>query len=72
VARSAIIVRQYSKEMEEEEVSDGILLRERETSQKLHKAFRKDEERWIKSKNLWLRLGDKNTTFFQKQSKAQR
>jgi hypothetical protein len=36
--------------MEDEEVNDGILLQERETNQKLHKVFGKEEEEWrIKS-----------------------
>jgi hypothetical protein len=61
------------QQMEEEEVIEDLHMSERETNIKLHKVFKKEEEEWIlKSRSLWLKSGDRNTTFFHNQSKARR
>jgi hypothetical protein len=39
----------------------------------LHQAYRTEEDYWrVKSRNLWLQAGDKNTTFFHKQVEARK
>jgi hypothetical protein len=57
--------------MEEGEVNDAILNKEKEASIKVHEAFRRDEEQWrLKPRILRLQAGgDQNTSFFHKQAK---
>jgi len=39
--------------------------------QKLQKAIRNEEETWrLKSRSMWLKAGDQNTTYFHRQAKA--
>lgn len=48
--------------------SQDILTQEKDLYWQLHNMNRKEEEKWrLKSRNLWLQVGDKNTTFFHKQ-----
>jgi hypothetical protein len=57
--------------MEYDEVSNQDLMEERTLCNKLHQAYRKEEEVWrLKSCSLWLHFRDKNTSFFHKQTKA--
>ena len=56
--------------MEEGEVTKNGLMEERDFCGKIHIANRKEEEVWnLRSQSLWLKLGDKNTTFFHKETK---
>jgi hypothetical protein len=51
--------------MEEVEISSAILKREEELQQKLQNACRQQEEYWRqKSRRLWLKYGDRNTSYF--------
>jgi hypothetical protein len=53
--------------IENEEVTQEALNREKEAYQNLHSAMRREEEHWrLKSRSLWLRVGDSNTSFFHK------
>ena len=57
--------------MEDGEVNKNELMEERYLSGKPHIDNRKEEEIWnLKSQILWLKLGDKITTFFHKQTKS--
>jgi hypothetical protein len=59
--------------MEEAEISGAILKREEELQQKLQNACRQEEEYWRqKSRSLWLKSGDRNTSYFHKQAQARR
>jgi hypothetical protein len=59
--------------MEDQEIDENILHQEKEASQKVHGAYRKEEEEWrLKSHNLWLKSGDQNTSFFNKKTQARR
>lgn len=41
--------------------------------QRYHKTFLAEEEYWrLKSRNLWLKAGDRNTSFFHKQAQARK
>jgi hypothetical protein len=58
-------------EMEEKEVAQEHLNQEKNHFQKYLKALHNEEREWrMKSKSLWLKARDKNTTFFHKQAKA--
>jgi exonuclease III len=57
--------------MEETHVTQELLNRESEIQSKYHKSCREEETYWrMKSRALWLQDGDKNTTFFHKQTQA--
>eukprot|EP00253_Pinus_taeda_P012315 PITA_12315 len=60
-------------EMEQIPVSQGMLLKEIELQKEVHRASREEEEYWRqKSRMLWLKSGDKNTSFFHKQAEARK
>ena len=47
--------------------------REAELQQKYHKACLSEEEYWRqKSRSIWLKVGDRNTSFFHKQAQVRR
>ena len=59
--------------MEDVVITKDVLHREADLQQKFHKACLSEEEYWIQnSRNLWLKAGDRNTSFFHKQAQARR
>jgi exonuclease III len=59
--------------LEESPVTQDLLNRESELQRKYHKSCREEEIYWrVKSRALWLRDGDKNTSFFHKQAQARK
>jgi hypothetical protein len=59
--------------LEEEEVTEMLLIQEKEAYQQLHYSLRREEEHWrLKSRSLWLKAGDSNTSFFHKQAQNRR
>lgn len=58
---------------ENEEIIKEILEKGADLQQKLLKASLAEEEYWrIKSRRLWLKAGDRNTSFFHKQAQARK
>jgi hypothetical protein len=59
--------------MEEAEISSDTLKREEHLQQNFQNACRQEEEYWRqKSRSLWLKSGDRNTSFFHKQAQDRR
>jgi len=59
--------------MEEAEILSDTLKREEELQQNFQNACRQEEEYWRqKSRSLWLKSRDRNTSFFHKKSQARR
>jgi ribonuclease HI/exonuclease III len=63
----------HQLQTESAEITKEILDREAELQQKYHKACLSEEEYWRqKSRSIWLKAGDRNTSFFHKQAQARR
>jgi hypothetical protein len=59
--------------LEEEEVTEALLNQEKEANQQLHHSLCREEEHWrLKSRSLWLKAGDSNTSFFHRQAQNRR
>eukprot|EP00253_Pinus_taeda_P030806 PITA_30806 len=59
--------------MEHNPVTQSLLQKEIELQKEVHKSSRDEEEFWRqKSRNLWLKSGDKNTSFFHKHVEARK
>ena len=54
-------------------VTQDLINAEIDLQKALHKALRREEQYWrIKARCLWLKEGDKNTSFFHKHAEAQK
>eukprot|EP00253_Pinus_taeda_P017362 PITA_17362 len=63
----------HQTHMESASITEEILDQENKLQQSYHKACLAEEEYWrLKSRNLWLRAGDRNTSFFHKQAQARK
>jgi len=63
----------YQLKIEEGNISPNNLEKETNLHRKLHTTCREEEEYWRKkSRSLWLKDGDKNTSFFHKQEEARK
>jgi len=63
----------HQLQMEEEEPTEELTVIEGNLQQKFHKVCLQEEEYWRqKSRSLWLKAGDRNTSFFHKQAQARR
>jgi len=59
-------------EMESKDITNQDLEKEQAAQFNSYHAFRQEEEYWrLKSHSLWLRSGDRHTTFFHRQYRAQ-
>jgi len=57
--------------MEGLHITPEILNKEAAYQRNIHQSFRREEEHWrLKSRSLWLKAGDRNTSFFHHQYKA--
>jgi hypothetical protein len=58
--------------IESEQITQSLLVEEKSTFLEYHKAMHIEEEkRRIKSRSLWLQVGDKNTKHFHRGAKSQ-
>ena len=59
--------------MEKEEITEEVIQKEKELTYKLFHLNRQEEEyRRLKSRSIWLKEGDQNTSFFHKQTKVRK
>eukprot|EP00253_Pinus_taeda_P036029 PITA_36029 len=57
--------------LEEKDISTMDLDKEKYAQRKAYNTFRNEEEYWqLKSRSLWLKAGDRNTTYFHRQFRA--
>lgn len=58
-------------ELEEKDISPMDVDKEKSAQRKTYCSFRSEEEYWrLKSHSLWLKAGDRNTTYFHRQYRA--
>jgi hypothetical protein len=65
------ILEKHQVVMEDAQITQALLNQETELQSKYHKICREEEAYWrVKSRALWLQGGDRNTSFFHKQTQA--
>jgi hypothetical protein len=54
-------------------VTEDLANQEKEVQQHLQTMLHREEEHWrLKSRNLWIKVGDSNTSFFHNQAQSRR
>jgi len=62
---------EHYKKMEEAQIEEDHLHRERDLTQQISSLSRQEKKNWrLKYRSLWLQVRDSNTSFFHKQAKA--
>ena len=58
-------------DLENKDISNSDLAKEQEAQVKTYQSYRQEEEYWrLKSRSLWLKDGDRNTSVFHRQYRA--
>jgi hypothetical protein len=66
-------LRQIQQKIESDLVTEALMNQEKEAQQHLQATLRREEEHWrLKSRSLWIKAGDSNTSFFHKQAQSRR
>jgi hypothetical protein len=66
-------LRQIQQKIEIDPVTEALMNQEKEAQQHLQATLRREEEHWrLKSRNLWIKAGDSNTSFFHRQAQSRR
>jgi hypothetical protein len=66
-------LRKVQLQIEKETVTEMLLNQEKEAQQHLQHTLCREEEHWrLKSRSLWIKVGDSNTSFFHKQAQSRR
>jgi hypothetical protein len=66
-------LRQIQQKIESDLVTEALMNQEKEAQQHLQTTLRREEEHWrLKSRSLWIKAGDSNTSFFHKQAQSRR
>jgi hypothetical protein len=66
-------LRKIQQQMESKTVTETLMNQEKEAQQHLQHTLRREEEHWrLKSRSLWIKEGDSNTSFFHKQAQSRR
>jgi len=59
--------------MDNVQIKNSDMEKEAKLQTEVYKEYRKEEEYWrLKSRSIWLKAGDRNTTYFHKQANMRR